>query len=75
MEPERCLGREGKLGHATVFDEDDVIHLLKAAVRRVGDQTAFAKRQSGHWQAFDLDQIHDHGAWHSEARYAVRLSN
>ena len=76
MEPERCLGREGKLGHATVFDEDDVIHLLKGRSWTVwAIKLLLRNAKAGHWQAFDLDQIHDYGAWHSEARYAVRLSN
>jgi hypothetical protein len=30
--------------HALVFDEDDIVHLLRAAVEREGGQTAFAKR-------------------------------
>jgi hypothetical protein len=30
--------------HAHVFNNDDVVRLLKAAVEREGDQTAFAKR-------------------------------
>jgi transcriptional regulator with XRE-family HTH domain len=30
--------------HAHVFDEDDVVHLLRAAVEREGGQSAFAKR-------------------------------
>ncbi len=30
--------------HALVFDEDDVVRLLKAAVEREGGQAAFAKR-------------------------------
>ena len=29
---------------AHVFDEDDVVHLLRAAVEREGGQSAFAKR-------------------------------
>ena len=29
---------------ATVFDEDDLIHLLKTSVGRAGGQSAFAKR-------------------------------
>ena len=29
--------------HALVFDEDDIVHLLRAAVRE-GSQSAFAKR-------------------------------
>jgi len=29
--------------HARVFDNDDVVHLLAAAVEREGSQTAFAK--------------------------------
>jgi len=27
-----------------VFDEDDIVHLLRAVVEREGSQTAFAKR-------------------------------
>ena len=30
--------------HAFVFDEDDVVRLLRAAVEREGSQVAFAKR-------------------------------
>jgi hypothetical protein len=30
--------------HALVFDEDDVVRLLRAAVEREGGQSAFAKR-------------------------------
>jgi DNA-binding phage protein len=30
--------------HALVFNEDDVVRLLRAAVEREGGQTAFAKR-------------------------------
>jgi DNA-binding phage protein len=30
--------------NARVFDDDEVVHLLKAAVKRAGSQTAFAKR-------------------------------
>jgi transcriptional regulator with XRE-family HTH domain len=30
--------------HALVFDEDDVVRLLRAAVEREGSQSAFAKR-------------------------------
>ena len=33
------IGRQG-----AIFDEDDVIRLLRAAVEREGSQTAFAKR-------------------------------
>ena len=29
--------------HALVFDEDDIVHLLRAAVEREGGQSAFAK--------------------------------
>ncbi len=29
--------------HALVFDEDDIVHLLRAAVERGGGQSAFAK--------------------------------
>ena len=29
--------------HAFVFDEDDIVHLLRAAVEREGGQSAFAK--------------------------------
>jgi len=29
--------------HALVLDEDDIVHLLRAAVEREGGQTAFAK--------------------------------
>jgi DNA-binding phage protein len=37
------LAREtGRL--AVVFEEDDLIHLLRAAVEREGGQTAFARR-------------------------------
>ena len=33
------------IGHqATIFDADDVVMLLRAAVEREGSQTAFAKR-------------------------------
>jgi hypothetical protein len=35
----------GEVGrHALVFDDADVVRLLKAAVEREGSQTAFAKR-------------------------------
>jgi DNA-binding phage protein len=35
----------GEIGHqGAIFDEDDVIRLLRAAVEREGSQTAFAKR-------------------------------
>ena len=35
----------GEIGRqAAIFDEDDVIRLLRAAVEREGSQTAFAKR-------------------------------
>ena len=37
--PSTGLGR-----NALVFDEDDVIHLLRAAVEREGSQIAFADR-------------------------------
>ena len=37
--PEKVSGR-----HAVIFEEDDVIRLLKAAVEREGSQTAFARR-------------------------------
>ena len=30
--------------HALVFDKDDIVRLLRAAVEREGSQTAFAKR-------------------------------
>ena len=30
--------------HALVFDEDDIVHLLRAAVEREGSQSAFARR-------------------------------
>jgi hypothetical protein len=30
--------------HLCVLDDDDVVHLLRAAVKRVGSQAAFAKR-------------------------------
>ena len=37
----------GEIGRqAVIFDEDDVIRLLRAAVEREGSQTAFAKRHS-----------------------------
>jgi hypothetical protein len=35
----------GEIGRqAAIFDEDDVVRLLRAAVEREGSQTAFAKR-------------------------------
>src|SRR5215813_9175015 len=37
--PEKVSGR-----HAVIFEEDDVIRLLKAAVECEGSQTAFARR-------------------------------
>ena len=37
--PEKVSGRQ-----AVIFDEDDVIRLLKAAVECEGSQTAFARR-------------------------------
>ena len=37
--PEKVLGHR-----AVIFDEDDVIRLLKAAVECEGSQTAFARR-------------------------------
>ena len=30
--------------HLRLFDDDDVVHLLRAAVKREGSQAAFAKR-------------------------------
>jgi hypothetical protein len=33
-----------KGNHLCVLDDDDVLHLLRAAVKREGSQTAFAKR-------------------------------
>jgi hypothetical protein len=37
--------RDNQIGRlAVVFDEDDLIRLLRAAVEREGGQTAFAKR-------------------------------
>jgi DNA-binding phage protein len=39
------LARETSLGsHLLVFNDDEVIHLLRAAVEREGDQGAFARR-------------------------------
>jgi hypothetical protein len=34
--------------HALVLDEDDIVHLLRAAVEREGGQTAFAKHHGVH---------------------------
>jgi hypothetical protein len=35
----------GKLGsHGLIFDDDDVVRLLRAAVEREGNQVAFAQR-------------------------------
>jgi DNA-binding phage protein len=37
--------RDNQIGRlAVVFDEDDLVRLLRAAVEREGGQTAFAKR-------------------------------
>jgi DNA-binding phage protein len=35
---------KGKAGDLLVLNDDDVVDLLKAAVKREGGQTAFAKR-------------------------------
>jgi hypothetical protein len=41
----RVIATSGSLGRsALVFDNDDVVHLLKTAVEREGSQIAFAKR-------------------------------
>jgi len=41
----RAIDLSSGLGrNAHVLDEDDVVHLLRAAVEREGGQTAFAKR-------------------------------
>jgi DNA-binding phage protein len=38
---------QSKPGHlAVVFEEDDLVRLLRAAVQREGGQTAFAKRHN-----------------------------
>lgn len=34
----------GRGTNALVFDDDDVVHLLRAAIEREGSQIAFAKR-------------------------------
>ena len=37
----------GEIGRrAVIFDEDDVVRLLRSAVEREGSQTAFARRHS-----------------------------
>ena len=36
----------GRGRNALVFDDDDVVHLLRAALEREGSQIAFAKRYS-----------------------------
>jgi hypothetical protein len=39
------IPRTSSLGNIEfVFSDDDVVHLLKAAIKREGSQTAFAKR-------------------------------
>ena len=39
------LGRETNLGsHLLVFNDDEVVQLLRVAVEREGHQTAFARR-------------------------------
>jgi hypothetical protein len=44
----RRLPLASNLGRrALVFDEDDVVRLLRASVEREGGQTAFAKRHGG----------------------------
>jgi glucokinase len=46
------LGGELHLGsHLLVFDDDEVIQLLRAAVEREGNQVAFARRH-------DLDRVY-----------------
>jgi hypothetical protein len=38
-----CVGvKPTRKGHGRVLNDDDVVHLLKAAVEREGGQTAFA---------------------------------
>jgi lambda repressor-like predicted transcriptional regulator len=45
IQRDRGTSLAGKVGRpAFVFDPDDVVRLLKAAVQREGSQSAFAKR-------------------------------
>ena len=39
-----CISSLWSLDHLCVLDDDDVVHLLRAAVKREGSQAAFAKR-------------------------------
>ena len=42
MGKSRRLGSAGR--RAVIFDQDDLCRMLRAAIEREGDQTAFAKR-------------------------------
>jgi hypothetical protein len=55
------LGRK-----ALVFDDDAVVHLLRAAIEREGSQTAFAKR-------YDVNRSYMNGVLNGKKHVSGRL--